>query len=210
MAEVARQSVGFNVQGINQHQQQQPQGLWAGMGMMGGALPYQTQQGPMGENTQGRGINGEQRLDFSNNLGLGLGLMPAEALRIQNEELTRVLNLMTERGLGGLESHHLKLIFQMHFEKTKQTAAQKVTLNMDIVMKHVEARVIDAGEDEGVFIDSSGKPSIAMRIALNDFGTINPLDLVKHTESSTNHNTSGWMVESKGEDQRGNNVGTAR
>jgi hypothetical protein len=39
---------------------------------------------------------------------------------------------------------------------------------------------------------------------MNDFGKIDPLDLVKHTESSTNHNTSGWMDESKGKTSANN------
>ena len=52
VAEVEQQSVGNNAQGVNQHQQQQPQGLRAGMGTTGGALPYQAQQGSMGDGVQ--------------------------------------------------------------------------------------------------------------------------------------------------------------
>ena len=122
----------------------------------------------------------------------------------------RVLNLMRPSGLAGLESHQrLKLMFQMHYERTRQTTAQKATLNMDIIIKRVEAKVLDAGEEASVFVDNIGKPSIAMRIAMLDFGTINPLDLVKHTESSTNHNTSGWVSESGGGDQSVNKVGSS-
>ena len=85
-----------------------------------------------------------------------------------------MLGLMEGKGLAGLETHHLKLIFQMHFEKMKQTAAQKATLNMDIVVKQVETKVVDAGDAEGVFVDCSGKPSVAIRVAMLDFGNIDP------------------------------------
>ena len=101
------------------------------------------------------------------------------------------------KGLAGLETHHLKLVFQMHFEKLKQTAAQKSALNMDIVVRQVETKVVDAGDAEGVFVDCSGKPSLAIRVALLDFGNVDPTELLENIESSTQSTMSGWVVKSE-------------
>ena len=165
--------------------------------MMGSALPNMTQQGSIGGQSQGLAPGVGQQLDVNNTLSLGLGMLHAEALQRQNEELARVLGLMEVKGLAGLETHHLKLIFQMHFEKLKQTAAQKSTLNMDIVVRQVETKVVDAGETEGVFVDCSGKPSLAIRVALLDFGNVDPTELLENIESSTQSTMSGWVVKSE-------------
>jgi hypothetical protein len=169
----------------------------AGMGMMGSALPNMTQERSTGGHGQGLAPGVGQQLDVNNTLRLGLGMLHAEALQRQNEELARVLGLMEVKGLAGLETHHLKLVFQMHFEKLKQTAAQKSALNMDIVVRQVETKVVDAGDDEGVFVDCSGKPSLAIRVALLDFGNVDPTELLENIESSTQGTMSGWVVKSE-------------
>ena len=64
-------------------------------------------------------------------------------------------------------------------------------------MKRVETKVIDAGEKEGAYVNNSNKPSIAIRVAMFDFGTINPINLIKQTKPSNNHNTSGWISKSE-------------
>jgi hypothetical protein len=62
--------------------------------MMGSALPNMAQQGSVGGQSQGLGPSVGQQLDVNNTLSLGLGMLHAEALQRQNEELARVVGLM--------------------------------------------------------------------------------------------------------------------
>jgi hypothetical protein len=193
----AGQSMGPAANVISHQPRQHQPTTSAGMGMMGSALPNMTQERSTGGHGQGLAPGVGQQLDVNNTLSLGLGILHAEALQRQNEELARVLGLMEVKGLAGLETHHLKLVFQMHYEKLKQTAAQKSALNMDIVTRQVETKVVDAGDAEGVFVDCSGKPSLAIRVALLDFGNVDPTELLENIESSTQRTMSGWVVKSE-------------
>ena len=105
VTEVEQQSGHNNAQGVNPYQQQQqhPLGLGAGMGMMGGALPFPAQQGG-GQN----GMHLNQFSDFFAD--------PNERLRASGERFQKSVTI-TESGNGILElpTATLKELFTAHY-----------------------------------------------------------------------------------------------